>query len=82
MEDIICNERRKSIHDKLETHDSWLQEHDDKIDNLEKLCAEDRVNIKNLCKSLDNLTGALKWVGAPLLCGIVGFFFYAVQSLF
>jgi len=80
MEEGTCLERRKTITDKLEAHGERLHEHDNKIDNLEKLCAEDRVNILNLCKSLDNLTVTIKWVGGTFLGGMVGFFFYILQN--
>ncbi|MEG0180779.1 MAG: hemolysin XhlA family protein [Peptostreptococcaceae bacterium] len=53
---------------------------DKRVDKLEQGQAEFKVEIKNLCKSIEGLTSILKWVFGFLISGGVGFFFYAIQN--
>ncbi|MGG7160249.1 hemolysin XhlA family protein [Clostridium baratii] len=68
------------IKDKLETHDTRLNNHGDRIDKLEQGQAEFRVEMRNLCKSIQSLTNALKWALGLFGGSFVGFFFYAIQN--
>ncbi|AIY83224.1 hemolysin XhlA family protein [Clostridium baratii] len=68
------------IKDKLKTHDTRLNNHADRIDKLEQGQAEFRIQIQNLCKSLEGLTNVLKWGLGFLITGFVTFFFYAIQN--
>lgn len=76
----ICEEKFKRIDEKISICDRRLNSHSDRLDLLEQARAEDKAMIKNLCKEIENLIATLKWIGGPLLIGIVGFFFYALQQ--
>ena len=79
--DQICEERHKRIDEKLETQEKRINNHSGRIDKLEQDRAADRAEIKNLCKQLESLTNAIKFIGGPILAGLIGFFFYAAQNL-
>ena len=79
--DQICEERHKRIDEKFVTQEKRINNHSGRIDKLEQDRAEDRTEIKNLCKQLKGLTDAIKFVGGPIIAGIIGFFFYAFQNL-
>ena len=76
----VCKEKHKRIDEKLNTQEIRINNHSKRIDKLEQDRAEDRIEIKNLCKQLESLTNAIKFVGGPILAGLIGFFFYAVQN--
>jgi hypothetical protein len=69
------------IAEKLEEHDRRLGKHDDKIDILEKKDAINTVRVDNLCKSLDNLTGTLKWLSGFLLTSTGLLIVYFIEQL-
>ena len=52
----------KSAHHRLDTFESKLGEHDDKIDCLEKSDATNTNEIKNLCKNIGDLVVTIKWL--------------------
>ena len=68
------------IKDKLETHNTRLNDHSKRLDQLEQGQAEFRIEIKNLCGSIKGLTSALKWALGLFGGSFVGFFFYAIQN--
>lgn len=79
MEQIL-EEKFKRIDEKLNICELKDIEHDKKIDRLDRICAEDRVLINNLCKQIENLVVTIKWIGGPVIFGMIGFFFYAIQQ--
>jgi len=78
--DRLCEEKHKTIDKILETHDKRLNNHGDRIDKLEQGQSEFRIEIKNLCKDIQNLTSVLKWFIGLLVGSFVAFFFYVVQQ--
>lgn len=75
----ICEERHKGIAEKLKTAEIRLNSHSDRLDKLEQGHSEFRVEIKNLCKDIQNLTSTLKWFIGLMVGSFVAFFFYAAQ---
>ena len=77
MDQAFCNERHNRI-------DARLKEHDDKLEALTKSNERHSEAIQNLCDKIENLVTTIKWliglVIVPILTGIFGFFFYALQS--
>jgi chromosome segregation ATPase len=76
----ICDERHKGITEKLSLTERRLNNHGERIDKLEQGQSEFRVEIKNLCKDIQNLTSILKWFIGLLVGSYIAFFFYAVQQ--
>lgn len=63
----------EDIKDKIEDHEQRLRE-------VEKSQSEFKIEIKNLCESLKTLTNTLKWFMGIWVTSLLGFFFYAIQS--
>ena len=78
--DLLCKEKHERINEKLDTHNSWLKDHERKIDTLTKSDAENGVSIKNLCEQLKDLVTTIKWLIGMLLTSMIGFFIWAVQK--
>jgi hypothetical protein len=57
----ICMEKHKNIDEHLERVDAIMDDHGVRIGALEVGRAEDRGDIKSLCKSLDSLTATNRW---------------------
>jgi hypothetical protein len=80
----LCTEKHRRVDERLDHHDSWLEEHEDKIDRLDRSDATNTASINNLCIKISDLVTTLKWligfVVAPLTAGLVGLFFYALQK--
>jgi sugar-specific transcriptional regulator TrmB len=80
MEKEVCNERHIRIDEKLENHDKRLDNYAVRLDKLEQVQSEFRIEIKNLCDNLKSLTAALKWFICLILGSFVAFFFYAAEK--
>lgn len=65
---------------KISEHDIELKEHNTRLDKIEQDGREFRVEIKNLCESIKNLTNTMRWFIGLLVGSFVAFFFYAVQQ--
>jgi predicted nuclease with TOPRIM domain len=68
------------IKDKLETHEKRINNHSDRLDRLEQDNAALKVEIKNLCDNIKQLTTVMKWFITAIVGAFISFFFYAVQS--
>lgn len=66
---------------KIAEHDNTLKEHGKRLDRIEQESAEFRVNIKNLCKKIDELTGWLKALVLTILGTFGGFIIWYIQNL-
>lgn len=68
------------IEHRMEKAENKLDEHDSRIDALERNDAKKEVQITNLIKSIDTLIMILKIFITMFGGSIVGFFFYAIQN--
>lgn len=73
MNEELIDHRMKKAENKLDEHDS-------RIDALERNDAKKEVQINNLIKSIDTLIMILKIFITMFGGSIVGFFFYAIQN--
>lgn len=64
----------------LEVHDNRLNNHGDRIDKLEQSDVALKIEIKNLCDTIKQLTTIMKWFITVILGAFISFFFYAVQN--
>lgn len=64
----------------LEVHDNRLNDHSKRIDKLEQSDVALKIEIKNLCDTIKQLTTIMKWFITAMVGSFIGFFFYAVQS--
>lgn len=79
-ETTACDERHKNITATLETHDRRLNALAGQLDELAKSDAVNTKIIEQLCKKLDGLTTAMWALVLTVAGGLIGFFFYAIQT--
>lgn len=75
----LCNEKHKRIEEKLDAQERRLNNHGDRLDNLEKYQSRTEAMIENLCKRIDGLVTTMRWFIGLLVGALVTFFFYAAQ---
>jgi len=72
--EALCREKHKAIEDKMEVHDTRLNNHAGRLDTLEQDGRESKVQISNLIKSIDSLVSTIKWLiglGLPLAVAFI-----------
>ena len=80
MEDKLCAEKHKSIDAKLEIHEKRINNHGDRLDNIEVLSSRLDERLANLVTKLGDLTTTIRWFIGLLVGSFVAFFFYAIQQ--
>ncbi len=65
---------------RIGTCEKRLDNHGDRLDNLEKREAARDVKIDNLCEKLDKQTKSINTLIGTIVTSLVGFFFYVVQT--
>ncbi|WP_049041855.1 hemolysin XhlA family protein [Clostridium sporogenes] len=79
MELKVCEEKHKRIEEKINVHDTRLNDHAGRIDKLEQNQSRVDVKIENLCEQIKQLVSVLKWYIGLSVGALVSFFFYAIQ---
>ena len=64
----------------INQHEVRLNQCINKIEKMESNQAETNVRIDNLCKSIESLTGAIKWIIGLSLTTFLGFFIWFIQN--
>lgn len=80
MDTALCEEKHKRVDERLNHHESWLGEHEEKIDRLDRSDAAKTEAIDNLCKQIGGQTKAIWGLVSIVATGLIGFFFYAVEK--
>ncbi|WP_346888347.1 hemolysin XhlA family protein [Clostridium sp. UBA1056] len=68
------------VEHQLKVHDERLNNHGERIDELERGRATTDVRMDNLCEKLGAQTKSINWLIGLMASGLLGFFFYAVQN--
>lgn len=68
------------VEHQLRVHDNRLNNHSDRIDKLEQNDVALKIEIKNLCDNIKQLTTIMKWFITAILGAFISFFFYAIQQ--
>ena len=76
----VCDKEHIRVSERLGHHERWLEEHDDKIDTLEKSDATNTNEIKNLCNRIGSQTTAIWGLVSSIFMVLVGFFVWYVQN--
>ncbi|MDU4597207.1 hemolysin XhlA family protein [Clostridium sporogenes] len=79
MELKVCEEKHKRLEEKINVHDTRLNDHAGRIDKLEQNQSRVDVKIENLCEQIKQLISVLKWYIGLTVGALVSFFFYAIQ---
>ncbi|KEZ88079.1 membrane protein [Clostridium sulfidigenes] len=68
------------IKHKLEVHEKRINNHSERIDELEKGRAATDVKMDNLCEKLAAQTKSMNWLIGLMATSLLGFFLYAIQN--
>ncbi|MGG7060255.1 hemolysin XhlA family protein [Clostridium tertium] len=68
------------IKHQLETHDKRLNNHSERLDELERGRAATDVKMDNLCEKLEAQTKSINWLIGIMASSLIGFFFYVIQQ--
>ncbi|HZJ98921.1 MAG TPA: hemolysin XhlA family protein, partial [Tissierellaceae bacterium] len=68
------------INYRLDTQETRINKHSERLDLIENGYNRLDERLSNLIEKLESLNVTLKWFMGMILGGIVGFFFYAIQS--
>ena len=82
MDDKLVEYRVDEHDKKLAKHDKVLDDHEQKINSLAVSSTKLADSIDNLSNNMEKGFGLLKWLLGVLASGVIGFFFYMIQSLF
>lgn len=80
MEQEVCRLKHESIDKHLENNDKRLDNHGDRIDKLEIGQTRTDTIVHNLCKEIESLVTAIKWLIAGMVTTGVSFIIWYVQS--
>lgn len=64
----------------INTHETRINNHSERLDRIENKQAETNVKIDNLCNSIQSLTSTMKWFLGLCATSLVGFFMWAIQN--
>lgn len=67
------------IKDKLNVHDTRLNDHAKRLDRIEQNQSRVDVKIESLCEQIKQLVSVMKWYIGLTVGAVVSFFFYAIQ---
>lgn len=81
MEQELCRLKHESIDKHLETNDKRLDNHGDRIDKLEIGQTRTDTIVKNLCKEIESLVTAIKWLIGGMVATGVSFIVWYVQNV-
>jgi hypothetical protein len=76
----ICKKEHERVDERLNHHERWLGEHEEKIDALTRSDAANTNEIKNLCNRIGSQTTAIWGLVASIFMVLVGFFIWYVQN--
>jgi len=68
------------IKHKLEIHEKRINNHSERIDELERGRAATDVKMDNLCEKLEAQRKNINWLIGLMATSLLGFFFYAIQT--
>ena len=80
MDKSVCDERHNQINYRLNIHEERLNNHGQRIDQLEQYKSKTEAQINNLCDQIKSLVTTMRWFIGLLVGAFISFFFYAVQK--
>jgi hypothetical protein len=81
MEQEICKIKHEAIDKHFETTDRRLDNHGNRIDKLEIGQTKTDTIVQNLCKEIEALVTAIKWLVAGIAATGGGFIIWYIQTL-
>lgn len=79
--DKLCAEVHKRTDERLDTQDRRLNNHSERVDNLEKYQSRSEEKVLSLCEQIKSLVMTMKWFMGLMVTTLLGFFIWYVQGL-
>jgi len=57
----LCEEKHKTLNDTVDEHEIWLKKHDEEISSIKQDNRENKTDIRNLIKKMDDFISAMQW---------------------
>lgn len=76
----LCFEKHKRIDERLVSQERRLDDHDERIDQLEQHKSKVETTILFLCDKIDGLVKTMKWFIGLIVGALITFFVYAAQK--
>ena len=76
-----CNERHGNIIKTIDDVHGRLNNHSDRIKDLEKFQSGVTIEIKNLCDKIEDLVSTIRWASGVAFMTLIGFFIWYIQRL-
>lgn len=77
----LCTERHNNVNATLKVHDQRFDNHEQRLDFLEKAQVRAEINTQNVCAQVKSLTTVLWWLFGLTLTTGIGFIIWYIQSL-
>ena len=77
----IWEERFKRVDEKLNIDSTRLNNHADRIDDLEKFQSSTQIEIRNLIEQIKSLVSVMRWGITSTIMVLLGFFVWYIQKL-
>ena len=71
----------KLLEDRIIRNEKLLENHGDRILNLERHKSRTEVQIENLIKEISGLINTMRWLMGLIISGLSGFFLWYIKSL-
>ena len=81
MEKDVCDLKHEAVDKHLELHDKMLDHHGDRLDKLEIGQTRTDTIVENLCKQIESLVVAIKWLISGIAATGMGFIVWYIQSI-
>ena len=81
MDERICAERMRKTEEHQARQDLRLDNHSNRLDQLEQYRAGFEIQIGHLCEKIDGLIKTIQRGGGLLVSVLVGFFIWYIQSI-
>jgi len=75
----LCAEKHKRTDEQLAAHERRMNNHGERIDQLEQYKSKTEATILHLCEKIDGLVSIMKWFIGLVVGALITFFFYAAQ---
>ncbi len=76
----LCAERHQRVDEKFSVYERRLNNHGERIDQLEQHKSKTEATILHLCEKIDGLVKTMRWFIGLLVGAFITFFFYAAQK--
>jgi hypothetical protein len=77
----ICAEKHRRVDDRIDNHETRLNNHGERIDRLEQYRSRAEVQVEQLCKQIKSLVKAMWWAMGLAVSTLLGFFVWYVQTI-